>query len=94
MFIHPKTYDVIVIGAGHAGIEADWSMEPIFFRNFSLKLMGLASPQHFLFVSFTWMVLLIRFLTRKESLLNRSFGEGVFVAFACLALVSVSIAPS
>ena len=22
MFIYPKTYDVIVIGAGHAGIEA------------------------------------------------------------------------
>src|SRR5215212_721916 len=22
MFIHPKTYDVLVIGAGHAGIEA------------------------------------------------------------------------
>ena len=37
---------------GRAGIEADWSMVPSFFRNFSLKMLALTSPQHLMALLF------------------------------------------
>lgn len=49
-----------VVLSGTPGIEADWSRPPLFFRNFSLKMLALTSPQHLTFLLFALGYLLTR----------------------------------
>ncbi len=63
-FTHADLFGFLssVFGNGKAGIEADWSYSPPFFRYFSLKLLLLTAPQHAaFFLPFLCFQLLRRF---------------------------------
>ena len=61
LFLSADSYhfmESLVLG-GQAGIEADWSWPPVFIHFFPLKMAALTAPQHFLFLIFLSVFLVV-----------------------------------
>ncbi len=79
LLLHSDAFNLVLsfLVNGHAGIEADWSfVEPLFFRNFSVKFLVLTCPHHAFFFLFASLFLVL--LRREKKLLN---GWGGFTLF-------------